>query len=186
MITVEPHSALLTRSTEWFGKMTPYVFLKVGANEWKTSIAAKMGTEPTWNDKWEVTVNGDMMLEVRVMDKERFTSDDLIGSDLIPLAEVYQYGAITRDFFIFFEGKHAGHVNLTISFKAFDPSKVAAAAQPVEPPKRPSSRGPSGTSPNPNHTASLSPSSMLRKKSPQPVQINSLSNSGRLYSGVKK
>ena len=76
--------ANLTHDTELMGKMDPYVVLKVGKVQQKTTVKPDAGKNPIWNESFEFpTRNGDS-LELTVYDKEESLSDDVVGrTDLL-------------------------------------------------------------------------------------------------------
>ena len=89
--------ARLTRDTEAFGKMDPYVNFQLAAgtnvrNKWRCKTHAGGGKNPSWNDRHNFDlVEGDDRIQAQVYDEDT-GSDDLIGSTSIDLNPVFSRG----------------------------------------------------------------------------------------------
>ena len=72
--------ARLTRDTEAFGKMDPYVKISTRQQNFKTNVKNGAGKTPVWNQKFNIDVKyvGDD-IDVTVMDED-VGSDDMIGT----------------------------------------------------------------------------------------------------------
>ena len=82
--TIEPLSAELTRDTDTFSKMDPYVEIKVGNQKPnKTQPHQGGGKNPKWNGyqwTWQIMNEQDMVV-IRVYDEDATTSDHIGTSE---------------------------------------------------------------------------------------------------------
>ena len=83
--------AKLTRDTEMFGKMDPFLELSIGGVQiYKTAVIDEAGKTPQWNEAVDFEVK-DMSAEVffRVSDED-VTSNDIVGEGTCSLADFCQ------------------------------------------------------------------------------------------------
>jgi hypothetical protein len=88
MLVMEVVAADLLRNTEVVGKMDPYVVIRYGGKDSKTSVKSNAGKKPQWFERFSFPVseiNGRM--ELRVMDRD-FTKDDEVGRASFSLREL--------------------------------------------------------------------------------------------------
>ena len=78
---VKPISALLTRDTEMFSNMDPYVVVMIGNEKRKTKTHKEGGKKPKWDGVLSFRTNSNYMT-VTVYDQDTFT-DDVVGSTKI-------------------------------------------------------------------------------------------------------
>lgn len=78
--------AKLTRDTETFGKMDPYVIINTREQRIRTRTAQDQGKTPKWNEVMEIDVKyiGDD-LHLQVFDED-VTCSDIIGENNIKLS----------------------------------------------------------------------------------------------------
>ena len=78
--------ARLTRDTEAFGKMDPYVKISTRQQQFKTNVKDGAGKQPVWNQTFNVDVKyvGDDMT-IEVFDED-VGSDDKIGEATVKLS----------------------------------------------------------------------------------------------------
>ena len=73
----------LTRDTETFGKMDPFIKFKYNELEFSTTEKSNAGKKPIWNETFQINVkNLEDNLHLAVMDADPM-SDDLIGEATI-------------------------------------------------------------------------------------------------------
>ncbi|KAK9910560.1 hypothetical protein M0R45_034516 [Rubus argutus] len=75
-------------------KMDPYVLLSLRTQEKKSTVLEGKGSEPEWNETFVFTVTSDDVTELnlKIMDKDTFSSDDFVGEANIPLEPVFMEG----------------------------------------------------------------------------------------------
>ena len=110
---IEIVEARLTRDTEMFGKMDPYVFLQYREQEYKTKVLDGAGKTPKWKDEvWTVEVKyiGD---DVHfVVKDEDVGKDDTVGSGTVKMSAFAINGGIDEWYDIQHKGKAAGKVHM--------------------------------------------------------------------------
>jgi C2 domain. len=83
-LSIRPISAKLLHNTEHFGKMAPYVKIKIGNHVEKTRAAKKMHMEPSWDEELIFNITDETMIDIEVKHKE-LIHDDLIGTASLSL-----------------------------------------------------------------------------------------------------
>ncbi len=89
-LVVRPLAAFLTKDGETFGKADPFVVVQIGNQSHQTQVHNNGGKNPRWTDALQFTINNDQVLTFKIMDKDTFSSSDLIGEGQVNLAQVYQ------------------------------------------------------------------------------------------------
>ena len=119
--------ARLTRDTETFGKMDPYVKISTRQQEFKTNVKNGAGKTPVFNQTFNIDVKyvGDDMT-IQVFDED-VGSDDVVGVATIKLSALCVNNGIDEWFQIAHKGKSAGSVHFKSVWK---PAGQGAAAQP--------------------------------------------------------
>jgi Ca2+-dependent lipid-binding protein len=79
--------AKLSRDTETFGKMDPYVVLKIGSQVFKTDIHNDGGKFPSWKNEFNAQLQGNESVVIQVWDKDSASSDDLVGETEMTAAQ---------------------------------------------------------------------------------------------------
>lgn len=108
--------ANLVHDTDMFLKMDPYTVIKVGSQKQKTRVIDYGGKKPTWNETFEFRVTGgEGFIEIKVMDKDTFTADDVIGSLDIPMYTLLnQSNKIDHWYDLEYKRRYAGKLHLII------------------------------------------------------------------------
>ncbi|CAB4396850.1 hypothetical protein RhiirA5_365103 [Rhizophagus irregularis] len=75
-----------------FGKSDPYVKLVLSDNKSQSTTIKKGELNPKYNEEFNFVTDGEKELKVEVWDRNTIGSDELIGSEVIPLAKVYESG----------------------------------------------------------------------------------------------
>jgi len=127
--------ARLTRDTEFFGKMDPYVTIQHREDVIQTSVKKSAGKEPKWDQEFTLNVKyiGDD-IRVQVLDKDPLKSD-LIGEALIKLSALCMADGYKEWFTLTFEGKSAGKIHLGSVWKPDLPAMYPPQGQPQFPPQ---------------------------------------------------
>lgn len=109
-VTVKPVSAKLTRDTDFFSKMDPYVKLKFNGQEFKSKVVSGGGKNPNWTDVFNFRKGGSDsdLLKIEVWDSDSVSADDLIGEGAFTLSKVAKGGSTTEWVNISYQGKGAG------------------------------------------------------------------------------
>jgi len=109
---VKPIEANLTHNTDLLGRMNPYCSVVVGNTRIKGQICKKGGKHPHWNDSITVPATGESKVLVELMDKDKITHDDHIGSFELDLNEVQSIGQISKWYPLTYKNKTAGEILL--------------------------------------------------------------------------
>ena len=125
--------ARLTRDTETFGKMDPYVKIACRQQQFRTNVKNGAGKTPVWNQTFNIDVKyigDDLHLEVY---DEDVGADDKIGEASFKLSALCANNGIDEWFTVAYRGKQAGQVHLKSVFKPAGAGapKAGAAAQPM-------------------------------------------------------
>jgi len=115
-VTFRPIEANLTHNTDLVGKMNPYCAFIVGDSIFKGQICKKGGKHPHWDDAVTVPLGNQSQVIVEIMDKDRFSRDDNIGSFLLNLNELQSSGQSSRWYPLTYKNKPAGEILLETTF----------------------------------------------------------------------
>ena len=114
-LTVKVIEAKLTRDTEMFASMSPYVKVLCGGVEYQTKIHESGGKQPKWNQSFNFSIVGERTLTFKIMDKDTFSSDT-IGECTIKLDDVYMEKSIEKWFSIIYDNVGAGQIHVSLIF----------------------------------------------------------------------
>jgi len=116
-IVFRPIEANLTHNTDIISKMNPYCSFLVGEKRINSQICKKGGKHPHWSDSVSVPVANESKIMVELMDKDKLTKDDHIGSFVIDLRELEAQGQSSRWYPLYYKNKPAGEILLEASFQ---------------------------------------------------------------------
>ncbi|AES58842.2 16 kDa phloem protein 2 [Medicago truncatula] len=104
--------------SDLFEKMDPYVILSYRSQEHKSSVAKNAGSNPRWNESFLFTVSDNAAeLNLRLMDEDTFTKDDLLGEVKIHLGPVLEYGSIPETAYnVVKQQNYCGEVHVALTF----------------------------------------------------------------------
>lgn len=114
---IRPIEANLTHNTDLLGKMNPYCSFMVGNSKIKSQICKKGGKHPHWNDTVTLPVTNESKILVELMDKDKITHDDVIGSFILDLNEVQSTGQVNKWYPLSYKNKAAGEILLEAVFQ---------------------------------------------------------------------
>ena len=116
--------ANLTRDTEMFGSMSPYVIVTVGTvHEYTSKVKSGAGKSPDFKSEFcffELRDSDTTEVKFRFFDKENFQDeDDFICKGIFDIADMLGSGETRREFKIplIHENKGAGNLDVVIEFK---------------------------------------------------------------------
>ena len=117
ILTVWPLEGKLTRDTEVFGSMSPYITFTFEGKKYKTKVHDSGGKTPKWSDEFvfEITDhNQDMTM--RVWDQD-LTTSDAVGFTKIKMSSLMINLGVESWFTIMFDNKPAGEILLKTHFE---------------------------------------------------------------------
>ncbi len=94
------------------GVTDPYVMLEVEGNRARTSVVEGSLT-PVWGDSFAFDVRADSILQLRLMDEDSLSSDELIGTVVVPLPLLHVGESVQRE--AAFKNGDEGRVTLTLT-----------------------------------------------------------------------
>lgn len=115
----KPIEANLTHNTEWIGKMDPYCAFIVGNKRINTQVCKKGGKHPHWNDSVSIPITTESKITVELMDKDKITKDDHIGSFMIDLQEIETTGKLSKWYPVYYKNKPAGEILLETLYEGY-------------------------------------------------------------------
>ena len=114
-IVFKPIEANLTHNTDFIKKMNPYCAFIVGSKRINSQISKHGGKHPHWNDAVTVPYTNESKIMVELMDKDRITKDDLVGSFMVDLPEIEAQGQSSRWYPLYYKNKPAGEILMEAS-----------------------------------------------------------------------
>jgi len=114
---VRPIEANLTHNTDLIKKMNPYCSIAVGNTRIKGQICKHGGKHPHWNDSMTIPATGESKALLQLMDKDRITKDDNIGSCMLDLQEVQAAGQVSKWYPLYYKNKSAGEILLETTYQ---------------------------------------------------------------------
>ncbi|RIA90260.1 C2 domain-containing protein [Glomus cerebriforme] len=101
-----------------FGKSDPYVKLVLGPSKSQSTTIKKGDLNPKYNEEFNFVTEDEKEVKVEVWDRNTIGSDELIGSEVVPLTQVYSDGFL--DTWIKIKSskdkRNHGEVHLTLEF----------------------------------------------------------------------
>lgn len=129
-LSIHVTSATELVSVQTFGKQDPFFQFALNYEEKdnfvKTFTHKNAGENATWNQTFNVSINGEPDLFVEILDEES-SVDEVIGFAAIPINQVvYAEGAYLNGLFELFDtkGERAGLVNLQLAAQGFPNSRT--------------------------------------------------------------
>ena len=117
ILTLRPLEGKLTRDTEVFGKMSPYITITHNKKKLKTKVHDNAGKTPKWTDEFQLEVeNVSEEITLRVWDQDMTTSD-AVGFCKIKLSSLMITCGVKDWFTIMFDNKPAGQVMIESVFE---------------------------------------------------------------------
>ena len=114
---LKPIEANLTHNTDLIGRMNPYCSFIVGNTKIKSQVCKKGGKYPHWNDAVTLPVTLESKVMVDLMDKDKLSHDDMIGSFVLDLNEVQSVGQVHRWYPLTYKNKNAGEILLEAIYR---------------------------------------------------------------------
>jgi len=109
-IIFKPIEANLTHNTDFIKKMNPYCTFVVGEKRFNSEICKHGGKHPHWNDAVTVPFTNESNITVELMDKDRITKDDHIGTFTINLPDIRSQRQSSRWYPLYYKNKPAGEI----------------------------------------------------------------------------
>lgn len=126
-LTIEIKRGKLDYSSKQFrAKISPYVFCQIGQNIHSSGIDHTHDKFPIWNDTLTFSIHSDMMLDLKVIDRNLIYGEDMVGEAYIQLQPVYQRLQLTNSFSIRKNGLVTGQVELTLQFTPYTLNTVSS------------------------------------------------------------
>ena len=117
-LIVKSIGALLTINTDFFGKMDPYVVIKIGSTSFRTKTATKMGKYPAWDDIFVFELSGEDTMELYIYDRDIVKKDDFVGHNKIILSKALTIKTETSWYTVTTsKGKKVGQIKLALELK---------------------------------------------------------------------
>ena len=126
LLKIKIQSANLTRDTELFGKMDPYVILTIdGEKIIQTATKDGAGKKPVWNEEVDYVVkNRNAEVLYQVFDDD-FGKDDKVGEATVSVAEFCVGNGVNKDFTILHKNKSSGTVRFETEWVDFDAARAS-------------------------------------------------------------
>jgi len=117
ILTLKPVEGKLTRDTEVFGSMSPYITITFKNKKFKTKVHDNGGKTPKWTNEFKLEVE-DVTDEMtlRVWDQD-LTTSDAVGFTKIKLSSLMINCGVKDWFTILYDNKPAGQILLESVFE---------------------------------------------------------------------
>jgi len=119
-LDIKPKEAKLTRSTELFLKMNPYVKVVLGDKKSKGEICKSGGKSPKWHDTISIHRSFEPVCFIEVKDKDKLTADDIVGVGQIDLRTLEAGNNKAKWYPLFHKQKSAGEILIEINWTPSD------------------------------------------------------------------
>lgn len=115
-LEVFPTVANLPRTKPQDAQKDCYVQVTANDSTYKSQVCKGRGVNPVWSDVINVPITPDVgVMEIAVMDKG-FLSGTKVGSASIPLAEVYQQGAVDKNVPLMLNNAQVGSLRFGMNY----------------------------------------------------------------------
>jgi len=118
---LKPIEAHLVHDTDFLTKMNPYCVFVIEGKRINSQVCKRGGKHPHWNDAVTIPANSEYKILVKLMDKDRFTSDDHIGSFIMDLQETVSQGKTSKWYTLLHKNKPAGEILIESTFQGDHP-----------------------------------------------------------------
>lgn len=120
ILFISPKTAKLTRNTDFFTKMDPYVIITCGDQVKQTKTHKSGGKKPRWDDTLKFRVRGEDFITISVYDQDPLV-DDHVGSAVYNLAYVYSNKECKDWIPLTHKNKPAGQLYMEFDFVSQQP-----------------------------------------------------------------
>ena len=114
-LIVSPLQAQLTRDTETFGKMDPYVVVVFGSQSQKSSVCSNGGKTPSWKDTFTFQRTKEELIVFQVWDHDTISKNDMAGEGVLAFSRVAS-GKFSDWVELSYKGKPAGKILINAQF----------------------------------------------------------------------
>ncbi|XP_061340177.1 16 kDa phloem protein 2-like isoform X2 [Gastrolobium bilobum] len=111
-------SAKGLEDNDFLSSVDPYVILTYRAQEHKSTVQEGAGSNPQWNESFLFTISDSASeLNLRIMDKDKFSKDDFLGEATIPLDAVLEEGTFPETAYnVVKDQEFCGEIKVALTF----------------------------------------------------------------------
>ncbi|RDX77590.1 C2 domain-containing protein [Mucuna pruriens] len=105
---------------DFLSSIDPYVILTYRAQEHKSTVQEGAGSNPQWNESFLFTVSDSASeLNLKIMDKDKFSQDDCLGEATIHLDAVLEEGSLPETAYkVVKDQEYCGEIKVALTFTA--------------------------------------------------------------------
>ncbi|TKY63865.1 C2 domain-containing protein [Spatholobus suberectus] len=113
-------SAKGLEDNDFLSSIDPYVILTYRAQEHKSTVQEGAGSNPQWNESFLFTVSDSASeLNLKIMDKDKFSQDDSLGEATIHLEPVFEEGSLPETAYkVVKDQEYCGEIKVALTFTA--------------------------------------------------------------------
>ncbi|XP_020213269.1 C2 domain-containing protein At1g63220 [Cajanus cajan] len=113
-------SAKGLEDNDFLSSIDPYVILTYRAQEHKSTVQEGAGSNPQWNESFLFTVSDSASeLNLKIMDKDKFSEDDSLGEAIIHLDPVFEEGSLPETVYkVVKDQEYCGEIKVALTFTA--------------------------------------------------------------------
>jgi len=116
-LIIKPLTAKLTRNTETFSRMDPFVRIALGSNIQQTHTHIEGGTNPCWNEQVSFKRMNEDVIIFEVWDNDFTNPDDLVGTGEVAVSTVFNQNCRFNDWInLRYKNTQAGQLLVDIQF----------------------------------------------------------------------
>lgn len=103
---------------DFLSDIDPYVILTYRSQEHKSTVQEGSGSNPQWNETFLFTVSDSASeLNLRIMEKDNYSSDDILGEATIPLEALFEEGSLPETAYkLVKEEEYCGEIKVALTF----------------------------------------------------------------------
>ncbi|KAK7292611.1 hypothetical protein RJT34_15462 [Clitoria ternatea] len=103
---------------DFLANIDPYVILTYRAQEHKSTVQEGAGSNPQWNESFLFTISDSTCeLNLKIMDKDKFSQDDFLGEATIPLDAVFEEGSLPETAHnVVKDQEYCGEIKVALTF----------------------------------------------------------------------